>query len=257
MSLNKLLLSLFFVLSLFCINSEAENPYKNFEAKYSFEFSSMTVAKGVLRGKILDNNTYGVSFEGATTRFISFFYNLKEIIKGSVKLGDVQKDIFYESIEKRPKKTKIIYAKFLDNKTANVTIIKNHHKKIYLLKSEKGLYSPLSLYLFFMSNNIEMNKTYIRDVVVTKHIYKVAITILKKTTINLDKLGRKKGRRDALEVELEFYKVEKNGSVTKYKKVKKVVAWISTKPPFIPVFIKSWNFIGFFSARLTNLKVMR
>ena len=256
MSFNKLLLSLFIALSLFCINSKAGNPYKNFEAKYSFEFSSMTVAKGVLCGKMLDNNTYGVSFKGATTHFISFFYSLKEIIKGSVNLGNNKKDIFYESIEKRPKKTKIIYAKFLDNKTADVTITKNHNKKTYLLKSQNGLFSPLSLYLFFMSNKIEMNKTYIRDVVVTKHLYKVAITILKRTTINLDKQSRKKGKRDALEVELRFYKVEKNGSVAKYKKVKKVVAWISTKPPFIPIFIKSWNFIGFFSARLTDLKVV-
>ncbi len=256
MSLNKLFFSLFFVLLFFCVNSKAGNLYKNFEAKYSLEFSSMTVAKGVLYGKLLDNNTYGISFEGATTPFISFFYSLKETIKGNVNLGSTQKDIFYESVEKRPKKTKIIYAKFLDNKTADVTVIKNHHKKAYLLKSQNGLFSPLSLYLFFMSNKIEMNKTYVRDVVVTKHLYKVAITILKKTTINLDKLGRKKGKRDALEVELRFYKVEKNGSVTKYKKVKKVIAWISTKPPLIPILIKSWNFIGFFSARLTDLKVL-
>ncbi len=256
MRLGKYIIYVFLLLLIFANFTMANGLYRNFKATYSIEFSGMTVAKGELKGKLLDNSTYGVYFSGKTTHFISFFYNLKEIIKGTVDIGENKKKVFYESIEKRSKKTKIIYASFLDNKTAKVTISKNKDKKVYLLKSEDGIFSPISLYVFFMSNKMKIGKTYFRDVVVTKHLYKVSITAIKKTTINLDKLRRNSGKRDALEVELKFYKVEKNGSIAKYKKVKSLIAWISTKPPMIPILIKSWNFVGFFSARLTSLKFM-
>ncbi len=246
---------LFILFSLNCY-AKADNVYGNFEAQYSFEFSGMTVAKGTLDAKMLDNDTYSVSLYGSTTSFISMFYSLKEKISGTVNIGNGKRDIFYESIEKRPKKTKIIYVRILNNKTAKVTVTKDKNKKVYVVKSDSRIFSPISLYVFFMANRVKIGKTYIRDVVVTKHLYKVAITVLKKTIFNLDKLGRKKGQQEALEVLLQFYKVEKNGKVAKYKKVKKVVAWISTKPPFIPIFIKSWSFMGFFSARLINFKPM-
>ncbi len=250
-SILVVILSIFYSISSVASN---KNIYQNFEAKYSLEFSSMTVAKGVLYGE-LDNNTYKIYFKGTTTPFVSIFYSLKEIIMGAISINGCSNDMFYESIEQRPKRVKIIHATFPDKKTTKVTITKNNDKKVYLLKSKYNVFSPLSLYVFFMSNRIKIGKTYIRDVVVTKHLYKVSITALRKTTVNLDKLGRQRGKRAVIEVELKFYKIEKDGNVSKYKKVKKVVAWISTTPPFIPVLVKTWNFIGFFSARLTSLKL--
>lgn len=240
-------------LILFCNTSTATNTiYKNFKAIYNFEFSSMTVAKGILTGNLNDNNTYSVHFNGQTTPFISIFYSLKEIIEGSVNIKST-KDIYYKSIEKKPKSEKYIFADFSDNSTAKITMKKNGTKKYYSIHSPKGIFSPLSLYLFFVINKFEFNKTYYRNVVVTNRIYRVAIKPLKYTTVNLDKLKRKRGRHKAIEVEIKFYKVDKNNRIVDNKKVKKIVAWIFQKSPNIPVFIESWHYIGLFSARLVKL----
>ncbi len=252
---KKIIAVLIFLLSVNIYSyADSTSLYKNFKAAYNFEFSSMTVAKGILTGHI-KNGIYTIHFTGKTTHFISIFYNLQEIIEGAVNMANL-KSIYYESMEKRPKKEKLIYAKFIDNTTADVAITKNKKKKIYKLSSAQGIYSPLSLYLFFINNNMEIGKTYFRNVAVSKHLYRVKIKMEKYESINIDKLNRKKGKHKALKVELKFYKIDKNGKIKAGKNVKKVIAWISCSSPNIPILIESWNFIGLFRARLTKLHIL-
>ncbi len=231
-----------FLIFLCNISMASGNIYKNFKATYNFEFSGMTVAKGTLTGNLHNNNTYSVHFNGQTTPFISIFYSLKEAIECSINTKNA-KDIYYKSVEKSHKKEKHIFANFLDNSTVKVTLEKNSTKKYYSLYSREGIFSPLSLYLFFMNNKFEFNKTYYRNIVVTNRIYKVAIKPLKYVTINLDKLKRKYGRCQAIEVEIKFYKIDKNNRTVDNKKVKKIIAWVYRKAPNIPVFIESWHYI--------------
>ncbi len=228
-----------------------ENVYDNFTANYDFEFSGMVVAHGDLTGNRI-NNVYKVSFSGKTTKFISIFYNLKENIEGEVNIGS-KKDVYYRSVEIRPKKKKMVNITFKDENSAKVIMQKGDDKEIYNIKSKYPIFSPISIYIFFMNNKIEISKTYSMHTIVAKKIYRVDIKPIGVKKLNLDKLKRKKFEEDALEVELRFYKVKK-GTIYKNNKIKKVIAWISTKPPYIPILIESWHFLGVFSARLKCLK---
>jgi hypothetical protein len=234
--------------------SMADSAYRNFQAKYNFEFSSMTIAKGKLAGEICDNNTaYKIKFSGKTTPIISIFYKLKEIIEGKVNI-ESKRDIYYKSFEDSSKKKKYTYVDFVLKNKAKVLVVKNEHKKEKTLTSKDAIYSPLSLYLFFVSNDFEFQKTYYRYVALSTNLYKVQITPIKYIEINLDKLGRDSGKRETIEVELKFYKVDKNGKTIANKEVKKVVVWIAKNKPNIPIRIESWHTIGTFRARLIDLK---
>ncbi len=232
----------------------SNNPYKNFKASYNFEFSGMIIAKGELSG-VFDNKTktYKISFKGKTTPIINLFYKLNEYIEGKVNLK-TKKDIYYKSTEKTSKKLKQVYINFKDKHTAQVSITKNGHKKTVVLKSNSVLYSPISLYLFFIENKFKLNTQYHRYVAVSSHLYEIEITPTKYSTINIDRLNRKTGIKEVVEVELKFYKIDKNGKAQKDKNVKKIIAWIAKDGLNIPIFVESWHLIGNFRARLTKLK---
>ncbi|WP_022671376.1 DUF3108 domain-containing protein [Hippea alviniae] len=250
--LKKLLIVVFLVFVSSWAVAEELN-LKSFKAKYKFDFSGLNAAKGELTAK-LDNNTYTINFSGKTVSPVKWFFKLKVKIKDAIDLSN-NRDIYYYSSIERPKKVKKIYVKF-DNRTqATVLYQKNSDKKEYIVKSKNGVFSPLTVYMFFITHKIELGKAYYRDVVVSKKLYRIKILPIKEETINLDSFGREKGKRRVLKAELSFYKLDRNGELIKNEKVKKLVVWVSLKPPQLPVLVQMWHFIGVFEAKLIDLKV--
>ena len=164
------------------------------------------------------------------------------------------RDVFYKSWSKTKKSKKFIFVKFDNSTHASVLYEKDGKKKVYELYQRDGLYSPLSVYLFFLTHNYQLGKTYVRYIVVSKHIYKVLIKPVCYETINLDDLGRDRGKREVLKVELKFFKLNSDGTIVKKNKVKDVLVWVSRTPPHIPLLARMWHIIGVFEAKLTNLK---
>ncbi len=252
--LKSLFISLFFIIA-FSLNALSFNRvYEDFDAEYNFEFSNMIIAKGTLKGRLSkDNKTYTITFDGKTSKLISIFYRLKEHIEGSVDV-DTRRDLIYKSLEKTSKKNKSVKITFLNKHKAKVVIIKNGRKKEVELISKKGIYSPISLYLFFISNKVKFGDSYYRDVAVASHVYRIEITPKKLSQINIDRMKNKHGKRETVEVEIRFFKIDKNGKMLPDKKMKKIVAWIAKDNPNIPLLIESWHLLGVFQARLTKLK---
>ena len=226
---------------------------KSFKAKYKFDFSGLVAGKGELKAN-LDNNTYTISFSGKTISPVKWFFKLKVKIKDVMDLLNNRDVYFYSSIE-RPKKTKRVYVRFDNMTQATVIYQKNSDKKKYIIRSKNGVYSPLTVYMFFITHNIELGKVYYRDIVVSKKLYRVKIIPLKKETINLDPFRRKNGKIETLKVELFFYKLDKNGNLLKNGRVKKLIVWVSLKPPQTPILIQMWHIVGVFEAKLVNVEI--
>ena len=232
------------------LNAFAQCPFKNFTANYKFEFSGLKVGEGILTA-YCDNNSYIVHFKAQTSKFISIFYKLKVDIEDAVDVKSL-KDIYYRA-KFRGSSNKDVYVKF-DNATTADVYYKKKHLKHYVLSSKNGVYSPLSVYLFFVEHPFEFSKTYFKDVVISKHLYRVEILPLKETIVNIDMLKRKKGKREAIEAELTFYKLNK-GRFEKKKDVKKMIVFVSKNQPKIPLLSRMWHIIGVFGLRLTKLSI--
>lgn len=224
---------------------------KNFEAQYKFDFSGFVVGKGTLKA-IFKNDNLTILFKGRTVSLIKLLYRLNVEILDAVNLKTLR-DMFYKSWSETKKRKKFVYVTFDNSTHVKVVYDKNGDKKTYSLSNKDGLCSPLNVYLFFLTHNYELRKTYVRYVVVSKHVYKVLIKPLSYETINLDDLSRDKGKRKALKVEIKFFKVNSNGKVAKKSSVKDLMVWISEDPPQIPLLIRMWHVIGVFEAKLTKL----
>ncbi|WP_025209440.1 DUF3108 domain-containing protein [Hippea sp. KM1] len=236
---------LFFAVNAFGFNS--------FDAKYKFDFSGLTAGYGTLDVR-KDNSTYRLDFEGSTVSIVRLFYRF------DIRIEDVfdyrrKTSVFYKSYQEAPKSTKRVDVRFDNTTLAHVVYEKNKEQKTYTITSKNGVYSPLSVYLFFLGDKFKFKKTYFRDVVVSKHLYRIAIVPLGIETINMDPLGRKKGQMRALKVSLTFYKLTRDGKLKRKKQVKRLVAWISLKDPKIPLIIEMWHIIGKFRARLIHIDV--
>ncbi len=252
MKLKGLVITFLFVL--FCTTlSYGKIIKQDFEAQYKFDFSGLVVGKGTLKASF-NNDNLTILFKGKTVSLIKLLYRLNVEIMDSVNLKTFR-DVFYKSCSKTKKKKKFIFVRFDNSTYAKVIYEKNGDKKSYELYKKNGLYSPLSVYLFFLTHNYELGKTYVRYIVVSKHMYKVLIKPLAYETINLDDLGRDKGKTEALKVELRFFKLNSDGKVVKKNKVKDIFVWVSKKPPQIPLLARMWHVIGVFEAKLTKLKI--
>ena len=225
---------------------------KDFEAQYKFDFSGFVVGKGTLKA-FFNNDNLTVLFKGKTVSLIKLLYKLNVEIIDSVNLKTLR-DTFYKSWSETKKRKKFVFVTFDNSTHARVIYEKNGDRKVYSLSNKNDLYSPLSVYLFFLTHNYELGKTYVRYIVVSKHIYKVLIKPLSYETINLDALGRDKGKREALKVEIKFFKLNDNGEIVKKNSVKNLIVWISKTPPQIPLLARMWHIIGVFEAKLTGLR---
>ncbi|AEA34359.1 DUF3108 domain-containing protein [Hippea maritima] len=242
-----------FFVAIFLLFSVNAFGFSSFEAKYKFDFSGLTAGYGTLSVE-KDNSTYKLNFNGKTTAIVRFFYRLDVNIEDIFNYRQ-KRSVMYKSYQKTSRSFKKVSVKF-DNATyADVLYEKNNNAKKYKITSKNGVYSPLYVYLFFLNRKFEFNKIYYKDVVVSKHLYRVTITPLQIETINLDLLGRKKGKRKALKVSLAFYKLTREGALKKKKEVKKLFAWISMDDPKVPLLIEMWHIIGKFRARLVSLEV--
>ncbi len=246
-----LLITLFFSSVVPFAHSDAR--FLNFSADYKFYFTGCVVGKGTLDAR-LDNKTYLISFKGKTTSLIRLLFKLDVTIKDAVDINTLR-DVFYSSNSVRPKRRKNIYVLFDNLTTAKVIYEKNTDKKTYILKSKNGLYSPLSVYLFFLTHKYDLGRTYYRYIVISKNLYKVSITPEGYETINLDSLGRKKGEIRSLKVGVKFWKLNRNGELVKKSPVKELDLWVSKKAPQIPLLAKMWHIIGVFEAKLVKLKI--
>ncbi len=243
-----------FLLFLFLVvSARADIGVRRFTATYKFDFSGFVVGRGTLKA-YFDNDKLTILFKGKTVSLIKLLYRLNVKILDSVNLKTFR-DIFYKSWSETKKRKKFVCVAFDNSTHVKVIYEKNGNKKTYELYQEKGLYSPLSVYLFFLTHNYELGKTYVRYVVVSKHIYKVLIEPLSYETINLDDFGRSKGKRKVLKVEIKFFKLNSDGKIVKKSKVKDILVWVSKAPPRIPLLIRMWHLIGVFEAKLTRLKV--
>ncbi len=227
--------------------------YADFQAEYVFEFSGMKVAHGTLSGR-KQGNIYTIVFDGRVTKLISLIYKLKEHIEGSVDVLNYAA-LDYKYHQTTSKKNKFVDIKFIDEHKADVSINKNDERKHYSVASKYSIFSPVSLYILFMNDDAKIEKEYYKYVVIDHNLYMVDIKNLGQTTINLDKLERKKGLRRVIKVEFRFNKLDKNGILKKNNKVKKLDVWISCRNPKIPVLIKSQHILGMFSARLQSIKI--
>ena len=225
--------------------------YADFQARYVFEFSGMTVAKGTLNGK-KSGDIYKIVFDGKVTKLISLIYKLKEHIEGSVDVLNYAA-LDYKYHQTTSKRNKFVDIKFIDEHKARVSINKNDERKHYSVDSKYSIFSPVSLYILFMNNGAKIKKEYYKYVIVDHSLYRVDIKNLGQTTINLDKLKRKKGLKRVIKIEFTFNKLNKNGTLKKNNKVKKLDVWISCSDPKIPVLIESQHILGVFSARLQSI----
>ena len=226
---------------------------QNFEAQYKFDFSGLVVGRGILKARFNSDNLT-ILFKGKTVSLIKLLYRLNVEILDSVNLKSFR-DVFYKSWSETKKRKKFIFVRFDNSTHAEVVYEKNGDRKVYELYQKNGLYSPLSVYLFFLTHNYELGKIYVRYIVVSKHMYKVLIKPICYETINLDDLGRDKGKREVLKVELKFFKLNSNGKIVKKNRVKDVLVWVSKTPPQIPLLARMWHVIGVFEAKLTKLEV--
>lgn len=225
--------------------------YADFQARYVFEFSGMKVAKGTLNGK-KSGDIYTIVFDGKVTKLISMIYKLKEHIEGSVDVLNYAA-LDYKYHQTTSKRDKLVDIKFLNEHKADVSINKNDDRKHYSVYSKYSIFSPVSLYILFMNNDAEVEKEYYKYVIVGHSLYRVDIKNLGQTVINLDKLKRKKGLKRVIKIEFTFNKLNKNGTLKKNNKVKKLDVWISCSDPKIPVLIESQHTLGVFSARLQSI----
>ncbi len=245
-----------FLLFLLSLNAHAAGfTYPVFDSDYVFEYSGMKIGYGHLSAE-LKNGVYYLRFTGSTSKFISLFFSLKEEIVSAIDVKSGQ-DLFYESIQIRPGKKKRVFIKFDNRTTATVTYTKNSETRRYILHSRSGIHSPFYVYLFFLRRGFLFKRTYFRDVAVSTHLYRIAIRPVGVETINLDKLGRKKGLRKAIKVELRFYKMTRKGKLKSNRFIKHLTAWIDANYPYLPLYIKTWHIIGLVSARLTKLQVRK
>lgn len=251
MKLKVLFITFLFILFSFA-PAKSKIIRENFEAQYKFDFSGLVVGKGTLRADF-NNDNLTILFKGKTVSVIKLLYRLNVKLLDTVNVRTFR-DVFYKSWSETKKRKKFIFVRFDNSTHASVLYEKDGKKKVYELYQRDGLYSPLSVYLFFLTHNYQLGKTYVRYIVVSKHIYKVLIKPVCYETINLDDLGRDKGKRRVLKVELRFFKLNSDGKVVKKNSVKDVLIWVSKAPPQIPLLARMWHVIGVFEAKLTKLK---
>ncbi|MCD6133797.1 MAG: DUF3108 domain-containing protein [Deltaproteobacteria bacterium] len=188
----------------------------DFEAYYKFKFTNgITVASGVLKGEKYGKQ-YKMDFQGKTTKFISLFYKVEGCVRGSVDINTLQ-PINCVYSEKKPGKSKIVTVKYIDEHKAVVKMtkikaskIKNRNKTLILKES---IFSPISLYVFFMRADFQLNKNYCKYIVISDDIHKVETVPLKV------KQGKTK-------VRVRIFRM-KNGKVDASKKVEEIHAWVN------------------------------
>lgn len=213
---NILFFVFFFAFVQFNVSYAGDCKYlPDFEAYYKFKFrNGITVATGILKGKKYGKQ-YKMDFQGKTTKIINLFYKLEGHTYGSVDINTLQ-PLNCVYIRKLPHKSKIVYIKYVDK---NKAIVKTTKTKASKIKKEdetvtwkKSIFSPMSLYVFFMHTGFQSNKRYSKYVVISDNVHKVEI-------ISLKAEGKTK-------IKTKMFRM-KNGKVDASKKVEEVHAWIN------------------------------
>jgi hypothetical protein len=214
---NILFFVFLFVLVQFNISYAENCKYlPDFEAYYKFKFTNgITVASGVLKGEKYGTQ-YKMDFQGKTTKFISLFYKVQGCVRGSVDINTLQ-PINCVYLEKRPSKSKIVSIKYIDEHKAVVKMTKIKASKIKskteTLILRESIFSPISLYVFFIHTDFQLDKDYCKYIVISDDIHKVEVMPLRV------KQGKTK-------VRVRIFRM-KNGKIDTSKKVEEVYAQIN------------------------------